>query len=290
MNKLRDRDTKSRKRKRLPASSPSRSPRPSPGPLPARSPAPSPAPTPAPNPSLPSVSLLGAEGESKVEDDILELDEVPSDTLVAIQVLGRELNPKRVVLRHQIYSLLHDKTEVDKEISRLESEHFIRLFQIPNDCTAVMLTKDYIHTIRGVISRNPKHAEITKRFLKALPVMKGMSISAMKLCKVIKSLDHDKALSGLMQVGVIIRKDAQTFHFSIPDVGPLIIDIRNGRKEIKRLINRRRYKEILLKELENVKLRKTRMPPSYHIRDMHGLSMLEFTNTSVGTLVRVSEP
>ena len=71
----------------------------------------------------------------------------------------------------------------------------------------------------------------------------GTDVSSM----LISSMSHDRILTHLVNLGLVVRKSVEEFYLSIPGVGALLIDIRNARKEIRRIVNRCMYKEILLK-------------------------------------------
>ena len=51
----------------------------------------------------------------------------------------------------------------------------------------------------------------------------------------------------LVRAGVITNRDATSYWMSIPDVGPLLLDISQSRKQVARMIQQKKYKEILLR-------------------------------------------
>eukprot|EP00472_Partenskyella_glossopodia_P010656 CAMPEP_0197529522 /NCGR_PEP_ID=MMETSP1318-20131121/28641_1 /TAXON_ID=552666 /ORGANISM="Partenskyella glossopodia, Strain RCC365" /LENGTH=334 /DNA_ID=CAMNT_0043085013 /DNA_START=202 /DNA_END=1203 /DNA_ORIENTATION=+ len=246
-----------------------------------------------------------------VENDDFDFDEdeVPCDTLAAIQWLVGDYNPKKVVLQHQIYSLVKDRTQVDREVSRLRLRNKIRVFEIPaaQGCQAVMLHSDYLDTVHGILIGEGKAAgQVGRAFLECTSDLKSVDVDRRQLVRLIQSkakgvrsaledthtgsissMSDDRILTHLVNLGLVLRKSVEEFYFAIPDVGALLIDIRNARKEIRRIVNRCMYKEILLKELEKKKLKKSRMGIQFHIRDMHGINLLEFIDTNLGILVRL---
>jgi len=61
-----------------------------------------------------------------------------------------------------------------------------------------------------------------------------------------------------------------TFWFSIPNIGPFITATSKGRNEILLMLQRKKYKEMLLKEIENKKLRGSPLGIKFHLRDILG--------------------
>eukprot|EP00466_Bigelowiella_natans_P012124 jgi/Bigna1/34904/e_gw1.7.115.1 len=201
----------------------------------------------------------------------------------------------QVVLRHQLYSVVKDRTAVDREINRLRKANKIRYFALPTggrDCQAIMLTEDFVD---AVTKKNARAGKIGMVFLQCLPKLTSSYIAKSKLFEILQATedasitkeDAESVTSLLMRLGVLIRRRAGEYLFSIPRASGLIVALHDARKEIKRIIQKRMYKEILLKELEKKRLKKSKMDIEYHIRDMHGLSLLEFVQTSVGVLVRI---
>ena len=60
-------------------------------------------------------------------------------------------------------------------------------------------------------------------------------------------------------------------------------------QEIVSLLRRRRYPEMLQKELKKKKLRTSSLGVKFHIQDLVGLGHLKIITTSAGALLRVSD-
>jgi len=244
---------------------------------------------------------ISAGSSYELEVDEFDADAIPSDTFAAIiSLAGESINPTKVVLRHQLYSVVKDRTAVDREINRLRKANKIRYFALPTggrDCQAIMLTEDFVDAVTTSIyaEKNARAGKIGMVFLQCLPKLTSSYIAKSKLFEILQATedasitkeDAESVTSLLMRLGVLIRRRAGEYLFSIPRASGLIVALHDARKEIKRIIQKRMYKEILLKELEKKRLKKSKMDIEYHIRDMHGLSLLEFVQTSVGVLVRI---
>ncbi|KAK3254675.1 hypothetical protein CYMTET_36116 [Cymbomonas tetramitiformis] len=93
-----------------------------------------------------------ADGHGFMSLEEVQLQGPPSDTLVGLQVL-RAQTPKAsqdkdgipVMLKTQLYSIVKDRTEVDRELDELRQQKIIRLFKLNTgaDDYAIMFTVDY---------------------------------------------------------------------------------------------------------------------------------------------------
>eukprot|EP00468_Gymnochlora_sp_CCMP2014_P002259 CAMPEP_0167744156 /NCGR_PEP_ID=MMETSP0110_2-20121227/2423_1 /TAXON_ID=629695 /ORGANISM="Gymnochlora sp., Strain CCMP2014" /LENGTH=171 /DNA_ID=CAMNT_0007628623 /DNA_START=233 /DNA_END=748 /DNA_ORIENTATION=- len=161
------------------------------------------------------------------------------------------------------------------------------------DCQAIMLRDDYIWTLEDALRGETKERmRAGQIFLEALPKLKKRDVSKEDIDNIVykgTGISREKAITILMEIGAIVRKPrtSSEFWLSIPNVGALLIDIRKARDEISNIIKKRMYHEIPLKELETKRLKRSRMGIKFHIRDMHGQNLLDFKETSVGTLVSV---
>jgi hypothetical protein len=61
-----------------------------------------------------------------------------------------------------------------------------------------------------------------------------------------------------------------------------------GRKEVLSLLNRRKYKEMLVSSLEKTRLRSSPLDVRFHLRDLIGSGHIKTVQTPTGLLARVS--
>jgi hypothetical protein len=73
-------------------------------------------------------------------------------------------------------------------------------------------------------------------------------------------------------------------------MGVIATEIPNARKQIKKWINAKKYKEIKLKELEKktLSLSHFKLPLHWHIRDILGGELLRQIHTTNGTLLKLT--
>ena len=61
-------------------------------------------------------------------------------------------------------------------------------------------------------------------------------------------------------------------------------------QEVVEAVKRKRHREVLEKELEKRKLRRTMLGLRFHLRDLVGAGALARVTTTVGTLLRLTQP
>ncbi|KAG6774611.1 hypothetical protein POTOM_021971 [Populus tomentosa] len=83
--------------------------------------------------------------------------------------------------------------------------------------------------------------------------------------------------------------DPNMYWFAIPNIGSILKGLSQGRKELLSLLNRQRYKEMMLAPLEKKRLRLSLLDMRFHLRDLIGSGHLKTVNTPTGLLVRVSK-
>ncbi|KDP26518.1 hypothetical protein JCGZ_17676 [Jatropha curcas] len=83
--------------------------------------------------------------------------------------------------------------------------------------------------------------------------------------------------------------DPNMYWFAVPNIGSVLKGLSQGRKELLSLLNRRRYKEMMLANLEKKRLRLSTLDIRFHLRDLIGSGHLKTVNTPTGLIVRVSK-
>ncbi|KAF1880014.1 hypothetical protein Lal_00022141 [Lupinus albus] len=68
-----------------------------------------------------------------------------------------------------------------------------------------------------------------------------------------------------------------------------LLQIKQGRKEIISLLNRQKYKEMMLASLEKKRLRMSPLDMRFHLRDLIGSGHLRSDQTPTGLIIRVSK-
>ncbi|CAN1245113.1 Serine/threonine-protein kinase 19 [Linum grandiflorum] len=215
------------------------------------------------------------EAEEKTDTETsVPVDEVPSfedslmfsDTSVALRIMRAQfpridkVSTEPFVLRSQLYSSVEDRTQVDRELETLKRENVLRIFKLNTgqDDHAVMLLEDYLKQW-SLLSNGGKV--------------------------------KDAHISLLINAGFLTRQliDPNRYWFTIPSIGVILKGISQGRKELLSLLNRRRYKEMMLALLEKKRLRMSPLDIRFHLRDLIGSGHLKTVSTPSGLVVRVSK-
>ncbi|XWS46989.1 hypothetical protein CRYUN_Cryun14cG0115400 [Craigia yunnanensis] len=74
----------------------------------------------------------------------------------------------------------------------------------------------------------------------------------------------------LINAGLLTRQliDPGMYWLAIPNFGSILKGLSQGRKELLSLLNRRRYKEMMLAPLEKKRLRFSPLDMRFHLRDL----------------------
>uniref|UniRef100_A0A8C0JEW3 Serine/threonine kinase 19 n=1 Tax=Chelonoidis abingdonii TaxID=106734 RepID=A0A8C0JEW3_CHEAB len=192
-----------------------------------------------------------------------------------------------LVLKHQLYSLVRDRTAVDRQLSRLKDEGLIRLFQLgfDSDVFGVAFTQDYT-VLQAVAGK--EYAGMVRRFLEtAFASCPELSYDNGRMLKDFGFRDPD--ITQLVNAGVLTVRDAGSWWLAVPAAGRFVKCFIKGRKAVLGMIQKAKYKEILLSDLQS------RRAPSavklglpYHIHDLIGAQLVDCIPSTSGTLLRLA--
>ncbi|XP_006657669.1 serine/threonine-protein kinase 19 [Oryza brachyantha] len=229
-----------------------------------------------------------------------------SDTMIALQLMRTQF-PKLekvvtepFILQSQLYSSVKDRTQVDRDLESLKKDKVLRVFKLNTgqDDHAIMFMDDYLKqmalAVKRSMGKDQDGTEVFEWFERhVIPSKLDVSIDQCELCSLL-SLGGDvtdKDITLLMNAGLLTRQliDPNMYWFSIPSIGPVLKGLTQGRKEILSLLNRKKYKEMLLSSLEKTRLRFSPLDVRFHIRDLIGSGQIKTAQTPTGLLVRISK-
>uniref|UniRef100_A0A0E0Q7T2 Serine/threonine-protein kinase 19 n=1 Tax=Oryza rufipogon TaxID=4529 RepID=A0A0E0Q7T2_ORYRU len=229
-----------------------------------------------------------------------------SDTMIALQLMRTQF-PKLekvvtepFILQSQLYSSVKDRTQVDRDLESLKKDKVLRVFKLNTgqDDHAIMFMDDYLKQMALAVKRSrgkdQDGTEVFGWFERYVIHLKlEVSIDQRDLFSLL-SLGGDvtdKHITLLMNAGLLTRQliDPNMYWFSIPSIGPVLKGLTQGRKEILSLLNRKKYKEMLLSSLEKTRLRFSPLDVRFHIRDLIGSGHIKTVQTPTGLLVRISK-
>ncbi|XP_073265343.1 uncharacterized protein [Populus alba] len=202
-----------------------------------------------------------------------------SDTMVALRIMRAQF------------------PHIDKSMRR---EKVLRVFKLNTgqDDHAIMFLDDYLTQVDRVVKRmeekKQRNLEVFEWFkAHVIDNKQDPSIDDQELRLL---LSHggkvkDEHISLLINAGLLTRQliDPNMYWFAIPNIGSILKGLSQGRKELLSLLNRQRYKEMMLAPLEKKRLRLSLLDMRFHLRDLIGSGHLKTVNTPTGLLVRVSK-
>ncbi|EOX94419.1 PREDICTED: serine/threonine-protein kinase 19 homolog [Theobroma cacao] len=248
------------------------------------------------------------EAESSDADHSLSLEQnlTFSDTLVALRIMRAQFPQidkvaiQPFILQSQLYSSVKDRTQVDRELESLRREKVVRIFKLNTgqDDHGIMLLDDYIkqieHAVKRMEERKQRDLKVFEWFkVYVIESKLEPSIEHQELCSLLSlgGRVKDDHISLLINAGLLTRQliDPSMYWFAIPNIGSILKGISQGRKELLSLLNRRRYKEMMLVPLEKKRLRLSPLDMRFHLRDLIGSGHLKTAHSPTGIVVRVSK-
>ncbi|XP_032236130.1 serine/threonine-protein kinase 19 [Nematostella vectensis] len=232
--------------------------------------------------------------DDKDEDKETDLIEIPNDTKAAllflkslfpVQAFNGQVPP--ILLKHQLYCVVNDKTTVDRQLNKMWETNEVRLFKLVtgSDEFAVMLTSDYISHLRSKMTNNTTNSA-EKFIANVLPSCVDVSFSRKTL-----SENHsltEEEITQLINLGALAVRDVGSWWLSIPGAGHFMKSFSKGRKAVIRTIKNTKYKEMLQKELESRNLSThSKLGVKYHIYDIIGAELVQRIDTTSGPLLRL---
>ncbi|PRP87905.1 hypothetical protein PROFUN_02642 [Planoprotostelium fungivorum] len=203
-----------------------------------------------------------------------------------------------VILRSQLYNHVGDPTRVDRDLDEMKKNGSVRVFRFLSDKEdyGIVNIEDYKNQIRmkrdQLNKLNPeKNYDLLDTFIdRVLPLAKGSSVTQEELRQIFSPEDKmipDDYITLLMDAGVLLTKEHDTYWIAVPNVGPFLKCLMQGRKELIRMINSKRWKELLVKDLMRKKIRYTVIDADTHVEDLLGRQQIESLDTTAGRLLRV---
>ncbi|KAG4970385.1 hypothetical protein AAZX31_13G107500 [Glycine max] len=250
-----------------------------------------------------------AGNTSSLEDDLTF-----TDTLVALRIMRAQFphvhkwcgdacfqsSVEPFILKSQLYSIVKDRTQVDRELESLRRDKVLRVFKLNTgqDDHAIMFLDDYLNQIDHVVKRmEEKKIGECEAFgwfkTHVLDSKLEPGINHQELCSLLSlgGKVKDSHISLLINAGILTRQliDPNMYWFAIPNIGSLLKGLVQGRKEIISLLSRHRYKEMMLASLEKKRLRMSPLDIRFLLRDLIGSGHLKTDQTPTGLIIRVSK-
>ncbi|KAI3682646.1 hypothetical protein L1987_82765 [Smallanthus sonchifolius] len=233
-----------------------------------------------------------------VEDNLIF-----SDTMVALRMMRAQfphidkVTVEPFILQSQLYSSVKDRTQVDREVESLRREKVLRVFKLNTgqDDHALMFMEDYLNQMnRAVKSMETKKQGVLAVFewfeVHVIHSKPEPCIGHQELCSLLSigGKVKDEDISLLINAGLLTCQliDSDVYWFAIPNIGSVLKGLTQGRKELLSLLNRKKYKEMMLAMLEKKRLRLSPLDVRFHLRDLLGSGHLKTIQTPSGLVIR----
>ncbi|CAL8099942.1 unnamed protein product [Calicophoron daubneyi] len=192
-----------------------------------------------------------------------------------------------IIVKSQLYALVHNRTAVDANLNALQNSSEIRLLKLEDqvdDSVAIMRAVDYRKSFED-ISPNEDERILFQKFCD-LVIDKNRHLTVVK--QTLSNYFTDKEISLLVQCGALTIRSPGCWWISAPSAGRFLTAYRNGQDAILRILRRKRFKELLLSDIVNRDLgKKIVLGASYHVLAHIGAGTLISVPTSSGPLVRL---
>nr|CAD7587454.1 unnamed protein product [Timema genevievae] len=177
---------------------------------------------------------------------------LPTDTEAGLIYLKNSVFPLAkfegllppILLVNQVYTIISNKTAVDKELNLLQSKGVIRLFKLVGEETVlvVIFFKDLTEHVIKYCPEKP----VINRFLKVLPQVQDVSVEKRFLREELGLLEQE--ISDLVGCGLLTLRSAASYWLSFPNSGEFLRTYFKGRKSVLRTIKKSKFSEILQPE------------------------------------------
>ncbi|KAI0242430.1 Serine/threonine-protein kinase 19 [Lamellibrachia satsuma] len=223
---------------------------------------------------------------------------LPSDTKAALLYL-KNLFPLEkfegrlppIITKHQLYSIIRNRTLVDKELEELRVCGEVRLFKLgfKADEFCIVFTQDYTAHVQKFTAGMSVNKVVLDKFLSTV-ISRCQDVSLNKQTMLYDFNFKDEDITQLVKACVLTVRDVGSWWVAIPGAGLFMKSFLRGRKAILTMIKKCKYKEILQTELEVRKLPKiARLGTTYHIHDIVGAELVECLHTTSGELLRLKD-
>lgn len=222
----------------------------------------------------------------RTEDD-------PISTEAALTFFHAMFNPEKfdgrvppIIFTHQLYSVVNNKTQVDREVNELKEKKEVKVFCLGSETeTCIVFTKDYKDSLRKN-DRCP--SAITEKFISK--VVDGSKDLTFNKSTMTQFGFPEQEITQLVNGGLLTVRALGNWWLAIPGAGVFMKCYRKGREAILRTIRTSRFKEILLQDLEGRKLQAVQpLGMKYHIYDILGAESVTKIQTTSGVLLKYDE-
>ncbi|XP_072125292.1 inactive serine/threonine-protein kinase 19-like isoform X2 [Mobula birostris] len=210
-------------------------------------------------------------------------EDVPNDTKSALTFLAslfpRELfddSLPPIVLKHQLYSIVKNKTTVDRQLNEMKDLGVVRIFQFgfDTDVFGVVFSEDYKRKVLAATAMRDAAATVQRFLETVLSSCVDMGFTKDQMLKEFSFQDQE--ITQLVNAGVLTVRDVGSWWLAIPGAGRFVKYFVKGRKTVLGMIRKSKYNEVLQSELETRKVTSAvKMGIRYHVHDIVGAELVK---------------
>ena len=240
---------------------------------------------------------MAVDDEGSDGDDLADL--AMSDCDAAMQLLLRDFAALRLpssvlpfVLVTQLYSVVDNRTEVDRFIAEGTAKGSLHRFRLPSSRRACALVRheDYLGVIRAIEARLARDGEEGRSVLAAFRRRVAANAELHGLLHV-----DEAVLAGALESGrktltalssrVLVRHNLLrprrlgSYWLALPVPSMLLQWMRDGREDVCKLL---RKADVGFDEAATIRLRKSKLPFVFHARDLVGRGRVDEIRTRSG--------
>ncbi|KAI0979974.1 hypothetical protein GJ496_003697 [Pomphorhynchus laevis] len=223
-----------------------------------------------------------------------------SDNILVFDCLGIP----RVFTELQIYSYADDDishSNLYQGIEHMVDNKIWRKFYHESMGTYFMETDSYTNWClkclanrRENINQKCKEDVILKLFFDNFISTLPSDQTVVNRVEIEKRLElNESLLNRLIQQGILSIEGGNSWRLSVPRIGFLLVELREGRNTLKCALNRRKSKQILISDLYRLMtetnssnaLKKWRLGFNYHLSDALGSQIVRKYDTSMGPMI-----
>lgn len=189
-----------------------------------------------------------------------------------------------IITKAMLYSLMSNKTQVDKDLSELRHGNKIMWFSFRSSSSDyLMLFKDYASLLMKILPEcNISYSKFIDAFKKQSDVIYFSKVDLKgKFCL------SDDAIKILINHKLLVINSNQMYEFSVPSSGNFMELLSLGKKRIMNVLQNRPSNEILEKELLDMKLRNCSLGTKYLLYDLIGNGQVRSVKCGMGNLIRL---
>ena len=208
-----------------------------------------------------------------------------------------------IMYKHQMYSMLPNKTKVDRELEDLRNSNKIRLFKADanHDDILICYTSDFrFHLEKNLFNFEKANIKQIKNNYTEAAFKRLINLFMNDILESVKELSitqnvlknshnlNETDITILIQAGLLTIKDSKSWWFAIPFVGNFRRTLIEARKSIVFLLRKKKFNEVVVNELYKRNMKKlNQIGIPYLCCDLLGSETVKKIESSMGFVIKL---